>query len=91
MIEKGQVPPPELHRVPESPDRARQAGIFLIAIGLGLGTLIAVAGDFKPAIGVGGLLVLLGGAFLVNALLDKRSESKKSLEPKAESREPREP
>ena len=84
MIEKGLVPPPEVD--PAGFDRAmnryergggsgrgklRRAGIMLIGVGLGLILLIAVAaGEVRAAVGVGGFLVILGLAFLVNGMLE---------------------
>jgi hypothetical protein len=51
-----------------SPERYRSAGITLIGVGLGLMFLIYYAGE-EPgsAIGVGGFLMILGAAFLVNS------------------------
>jgi hypothetical protein len=53
--------------------RHRRAGTALIGVGLGLMVLIAFAGDDpQQAVGVGGFLVMLGLAFLVNGLLEQR-------------------
>lgn len=53
--------------------RHRRGGITLIGIGLGSMTLIALAsGDGRAAVGVGGFLVIMGLAFLINSLFDSR-------------------
>ena len=84
MIEKGLVPPPEvdpagfdramvLHDRPSVGPRSamRRAGIMISSIGLGLMFLISVAGgSLRAGIGVGGFLVIVGVAFLVNSLLE---------------------
>jgi len=84
MIEKGLVPPPEvdpagfdramvLHDRPRVGPRSamRRAGIMISSIGLGLMFLISVAGgSIRAGIGVGGFLVIVGMAFLVNSLLE---------------------
>lgn len=85
MIEKGLVPPPEVD--PRGFDRAmaryerragatyrhRRAGITLVGVGLGLMVMIAFAGEEpQKAVGVGGFIVLLGLAFIVNSVLEQR-------------------
>ena len=85
MIEKGLVPPPEvdpagfdraMHRHERSgyggPARGlRRAGILVMGVGLGLMFLISVAGGtVRQGIGVGGFLVIVGLAFLVNSLFE---------------------
>lgn len=53
--------------------RRRSAGVILIALGSALGLLIGVAGgEAGAAIGVGGAVMMLGLAFVVNAWLDAR-------------------
>lgn len=87
MIEKGLVPPPEVdprgfdramgrleHRPGQARARHRRGGIMLIGVGFGLMLLIGVAGDnVGAAIGVGGFLVVLGLALLLNSWLEARS------------------
>jgi hypothetical protein len=84
MIEKGIVPPPESD--PRGFDRAmrrydrvavrrgsgrhRRSGITLIAVGFGLMLLIGAEGNPRDAIGVGGFLVILGAAFLINSIFE---------------------
>jgi hypothetical protein len=81
MIERGLVPSPE--RDPAAFDAAmrRQSlgtspfttlGVAVIAIGLGVILIIAVAaGEPSIGIGVGGAIVLLGSAFVVNGALQR--------------------
>jgi hypothetical protein len=53
--------------------RHRRGGITLIGVGLGLMVLIALSGEGpRPAVGVGGFLVIMGLAFLVNGLFETR-------------------
>ena len=96
MIEKGLVPPPEvdpagfdraLHRHERSsyggPGRGlRRAGILVIGFGLGLMLLISVAGGtVREGIGVGGFLVIVGLAFLINSLLEPQRDLRTPLPP----------
>ena len=54
--------------------RHRRAGTTLIGVGLGLMIMITFAGeDPQKGIGVGGFLVMIGLAFLVNGLIEPRS------------------
>ena len=49
----------------------RRAGVMVISIGFGLMLLIGVTGNSpRTAIGVGGFLVIVGAAFLVNSLFE---------------------
>ena len=85
MIEKGLVPPPEVdpagfdramsrheHRSFGGPGPAlRRAGIMILSIGFGLMFLISVAGgSVRAGVGVGGFLIMIGLAFLVNSLFE---------------------
>jgi hypothetical protein len=96
MIEKGLVPPPEvdpagfdraMHRHERSsyggPGRGlRRAGILVIGVGLGLMFLISVSGGtVRQGIGVGGFLVIVGLAFLVNSLLEPRRDLRTPVPP----------
>jgi len=90
MIERGLVPPPESD--PEKFERAmgwhsegfdgsgrgsRRAGLILIAVGIGTGLLIALAGDeIGAAIGVGSILGLIGIALLISAAWDSRAPAR---------------
>jgi hypothetical protein len=52
--------------------RHRRAGTTLIGVGLGLMMMIAFAGeDPQTGLGVGGFLVMIGLAFLINGLLER--------------------
>lgn len=88
MIEKGLVPPPEVDprgfEVAMMMSRARardsggssrhlRAGTTLIGVGLGLMVMITFAGESpESGIGVGGFLVMIGLAFVVNGFLEQR-------------------
>ena len=77
MIERGHVPPatPVLERR-GPPTAALSFGIIMVGLGLGLMTLISVAGDSPEAgIGVGGAIVILGAAFIARSLLVRPAES----------------
>ncbi len=78
MIERGMAPPSELatggtegpHGVDYRLRRGRHgsAGVMLIGIGFGLMLIIGFAGrEPGSAVGVGGAIVVLGVAFLVNS------------------------
>jgi hypothetical protein len=85
MIERGLVPPPEVdprgfERAMSRYDRGRgtgghrhrRAGVALIGVGLGLMLMIGFAGNEpNKAIGVGGFLVVLGMAFVINSLFEQ--------------------
>src|SRR5262245_47216255 len=86
MFEKGMVPPPEVdprgfdramaryERRPGGAYRHRRAGVTLVGVGLGLMVMIAFAGEApQKALGVGGFIVLLGLAFVVNSLIEPAS------------------
>lgn len=55
--------------------RHRRAGVTLMGVGFGLMVLIAFA-DENPqtAIGVGGFLVVMGLAFLINGFIERSTE-----------------
>lgn len=83
MIERGIAPPPinpaELEEGPRPKRSSRHVGVILISIGIGLFLLIFFEGGetLGEAASVGGLFVLLGLGFLVNAMLDRRGEASK--------------
>jgi hypothetical protein len=64
------------------PERPRSAGITLMGVGFGLMLLIAFAGE-EPgtAIGVGGFLVILGIAFVINSLFCRTGAGRNVLSP----------
>jgi hypothetical protein len=76
MIEKGLVPPPlsaaDLVDFPKRRRSSRHVGVILVAVGVGMGVLIALNDEPRHALGVGGLVVLIGLGFLLNSLLDRR-------------------
>ena len=87
MIEKGLVPPPETdaQRLDAMMDwhpstviggdqgaHSRRTGIILIGVGVGLSLMFYALGTGR-VMGVGLLLVVLGVAFLINAMFDRRS------------------
>ena len=86
MIEKGIAPAPEIdpqgfqrataiydHRKRRKPQRHRSAGVTLVSLGLGLMLMIAFAGEApQKAVGIGGFVVMLGMAFIVNGMFDQR-------------------
>ena len=58
-----------------SPSRYRSAGITLIGVGFGMMLLLAfTAGEPNVAVGVGGFLVVMGLAFVINGFISRRSE-----------------
>lgn len=82
MIERGLAPNPE--KDPEGFDqwnqprrpvsRSTSIGVVWIALGFGLMLIIGVAGGSAgPAVGIGGAIVVLGLAFIVNGELHRRS------------------
>jgi hypothetical protein len=79
MIEKGLAPPPlsaaELPDFPRRRRSSRQIGVTIVAVGVGVAILIALNGEIRPALGVGGLLVMIGAGFLLNAILDRRESA----------------
>lgn len=87
MIERGQIPlvEPVGHpsrrsgtAVPSS--RSLSLGIMVVGLGIALMTIISIAGESpEVGIGVGGAIAVLGGAFIVRAVL-VRSEAEQVLE-----------
>jgi hypothetical protein len=62
-------------RARKAPARYRSAGITLMGVGFGLMTLITFSGgDPSVGIGVGGFLVIMGLAFLINSLFRPRPD-----------------
>jgi len=70
------------------PGRHRTAGIVIVGLGLGLLLIITfAAGNPGAGFGVGGAIIVLGAAFLVNAVLAARAEARR-LERTAERMPP---
>ncbi len=82
LIEKGLAPPPELTPtgsvegtiLPTArADRYRTAGILFVGLGFALMLLLgAAAGIPAIAVGVGGSIVVLGGALIANSVFGGR-------------------
>ncbi len=83
MIERGLTPPPEavVREDPfagkDSQETARRrflgGGIIIVGIGIGVGLIIGVAGNqMNVALGVGGAIVVVGLALIVNSLIATR-------------------
>ena len=85
MIERGQVPTdaaqarsaarPAPGRQPSGARRALMSlGIIVVAIGLGLMTIVSIAGGAPDAgVGIGGAIVILGLAFIANSLVSRNA------------------
>lgn len=88
MIERGMAPGPardpaafeawqESHDRP--PSRSTTIGVVIVAIGLALMLMIGFAGGARgPAVGIGGSVVVLGAAFIVNGELQRRGQPRDS-------------
>jgi hypothetical protein len=89
LIERGLVPPPEVDpggfdRAMALHDRVtvrrrihgrhRRAGVTMMGVGFGLMLLVASTADVSIGIGVGGFLVMIGLAFLLNSLFEGPAE-----------------
>jgi hypothetical protein len=84
LIERGLMPSPDQdperfdaltqHRATGAgPSRSLSAGIVVIALGLGLMLIIGVAAEApESGLGIGGAIVILGAAFVTNALVSRR-------------------
>lgn len=92
MIEKGLTPPPltsaDLGDFPKRRRSSRHIGVIVMAVGIGLGVLIGLNDSLKEALGVGGLVFLIGLGFLLNAILDRRETSKPGSTGSASEAEP---
>lgn len=83
MIERGLAPSPETdpaqveaYQVRRAMSRFTSLGIAIVGVGLSLMLLIGVAGGAPDAgVGVGGAVVVLGAAFIVNGYLRSGSEA----------------
>jgi hypothetical protein len=80
MIERGQIPLNEpsafIHEKPSIASSATRSsrslsiGIIVVGLGLALMTIISVAAESpEVGIGVGGAIAILGGAFIVRAVI----------------------
>jgi hypothetical protein len=86
MIERGLVPPPEMQsyrgydhgasRGRGASTRALTGGIVIVALGLGLMTLIGVAAEAPGvAIGLGGAIAIVGAAFIAISIVTGRQQA----------------
>ena len=90
MIERGLVPAPEtdprgfdraISRIERRESRHgsgrhRRVGVTLIGVGFGLMLLIGVAGNsLSEGIGVGGFLVVMGVAYMINSFFEQRVDA----------------
>lgn len=75
LIERGHIPPAAPVRR-GAPATAMSLGIIIVGIGLALMTLIGIAsGAPDVGIGVGGAIVIVGGAFIVRSLVVRPPET----------------
>jgi len=90
MIERGQVPPgpvvgnplssssyaPGLRsRAGSSGTRSMTLGVVIVAVGLGLMTVISIAGEAPQAgLGIGGAIAIIGIAFLVIGMINRNTQ-----------------
>jgi hypothetical protein len=90
MIERGMVPAPEvdprgfdraISRIERRESRHgsgrhRRVGVTLIGVGFGLMLLIGVAGgSVSEGVGVGGFLVIMGVAYVINSFFEQRGDA----------------
>ena len=85
MIERGQIPLPQhsttVRRGSGASSRSMSLGIIVVGLGLALMTIIGVAaGTPDVGIGIGGAIVIIGGAFIVRSFV-VRPESQNSSSP----------
>jgi hypothetical protein len=79
MIERGILPVAEslaesgpMIRGGSGSSRFMTLGVVIVAIGLGLATVVSVAGGAPEAgLGVGGGIAIIGAAFIVNSMLSR--------------------
>ena len=84
MIERGLAPAPgsspaafeewqDRHQRPAS--AATTIGVVIVALGLAFAFIVGFAGgEGDAAIGIGGAIVVLGAAFIINGILQRRPE-----------------
>ena len=77
MIERGHIPASE-PQVSRASSRSMSLGIIIVGLGLALMSIISIAGGAPDVgVGIGGAIVIVGGAFVVRSLV-VRSESPSS-------------
>lgn len=83
LIERGLVPAPEADpagfdrawRQSAGPTQARMLSGGIVTVGLGLALMCIIGfagGEGETAVGIGGAVVILGAAFIVNAVVGNR-------------------
>ena len=55
-----------------APERHRRAGVTLMGVGFGLMLMLGMLAEGSVGLGVGGFLVLLGLAFFINGIFERR-------------------
>jgi hypothetical protein len=55
-----------------APERHRRAGVTLMGVGFGLMLMLGMLAEGSIGLGVGGFLVLLGLAFFINGIFERR-------------------
>jgi hypothetical protein len=70
----------------------RRAGVMVMSVGFGLVLLISLwpGGSVRAGIGVGGFVIIVGAAFLVNSLLESQDRHPSAPGPLAPTTPPRE-
>jgi hypothetical protein len=89
MIERGLTPTREALSLPPADGRASAAasrwmtlGIVIVAVGMGLATVISVAGESpEVGLGIGGGIAIVGAAFIANSLLARGQAQHQRLSP----------
>jgi hypothetical protein len=72
MIERGHIPltPPQERPARGGTSRSLSLGIIIVGVGFALMMIIGIAGETPSVgIGIGGAIVILGGAFIVRSVL----------------------
>jgi hypothetical protein len=83
MIERGLQPPAEAAATnyvdwkgrvyPDAAARNRRTGIILIGVGVGLAVMLAMIGTGGRTMGASAFLIVLGLAFLIISMFDRRT------------------
>lgn len=83
MIERGLQPPPETAATsyvdwkgnvyPNAAARNRRTGIILIGVGVGLAVMLGTIGTGGRTMGASAFLIVLGVAFLIVSMFDRRT------------------
>ena len=69
MIERGHIPLAE-PQVSRASSRSLSLGVIVVGLGLALMTIISIAGGSPDVgVGIGGAIVIVGGAFIIRSLV----------------------